>query len=259
MNQTTAPIHHILSEVQHPARVYFVRHGESEGNLRGEIQGTRDLPLTSRGVRQAEDTARWFASLELPVAAVVTSPLQRARSTAQTIAAAVHGTPVVQEALRELHAGIFTGMDFATVRKTFPREYAEFARGSWDAVPEAETGGELAARALVCWQQVVELTNSTPGAPGAPAAIIVVTHGGFLQWILKTSFGADPASPPGWMPLIRASNCGIFQYDIRPAPRWYYGQWSLMDHVVHTHNNIPPGGDTGELFHTDTPKSTREG
>ena len=250
--------HQIMAGLNRPVHIYFVRHGESEGNTRGAMQGRRDSPLTEAGRQQAAATADWFRKLGEPLAAVFSSPLSRARETARIIAGAndgigTAGEPEVLDGLLELETGIFTGLSFEEIRQRYPAEYAQFVVASWEAVPGAERTSSLAARALACWQSIVARANSSE----APA-IVAVTHGGMLQWVLKSSFGAHPESPPPWMPLVRASNCGIFQFDARPidgidqagtSVRWYYGQWSRMNCVPWESGSQPEA--PRELFHTD--------
>lgn len=85
-------------------RLYLVRHGENLANLTKEFSCRLvDYPLTPKGVLQAEQTAAYFAGL--PIDAVYTSPLKRARQTARPIAAKHNLTPIVIENLREINVG----------------------------------------------------------------------------------------------------------------------------------------------------------
>ncbi len=92
--------------------VHLVRHGQTQWNLDGRIQGqTGDIPLTTLGQRQAEAAARTLA--DRPIAAVWSSDLVRAVQTAQPIAAAV-GVPVqLDHGLREQAYGVLEGRSTA--------------------------------------------------------------------------------------------------------------------------------------------------
>ncbi len=64
-------------------KLYFIRHGESEGNKQGKIQGTMDFPLSDLGERQADAVAEFTKSLSIDQ--IYTSDLTRALHTAQAI------------------------------------------------------------------------------------------------------------------------------------------------------------------------------
>lgn len=256
--------HQIMTELTVPATFYFVRHGESEGNVAGKMQGHRDHSLTDLGRRQALGTGQWFADTGTPVDRVYASPLSRATETAQILAETAHfPTPESLPAAKELHTGLFTGLSFPEIKEQFPSEYAEFIVGSWEAVPEAESVRSLTGRALETWQTVVEAANSVGhttsdgGRSSARASIMTVTHGGMLQWIFKTSFGATPDDAHPWMPLVLASNCSVFEFTARPVEsvdrhgsptRWYYGQWSRVNFAPADESS--PGSVAREQFHT---------
>ena len=66
--------------------VYLIRHGQSEGNVRGVLQGRLDLPLTAQGHAQAMHVAARLAAL--PMETIFSSPLQRAAETAKALMSA---------------------------------------------------------------------------------------------------------------------------------------------------------------------------
>ncbi|MBN2056836.1 histidine phosphatase family protein, partial [bacterium] len=72
--------------------LYLVRHGETDYNREGRLQGIRDIPLNANGRAQAEVLRGFFGKLH--PAAVVTSPLVRAKQTAEILAA---GCPLHEE------------------------------------------------------------------------------------------------------------------------------------------------------------------
>jgi len=64
--------------------IILVRHGECEGNVKGVFRGRTDFPLNKRGLVQVQDLAQELRSF--PIKYVYTSPLSRARQTAEAIA-----------------------------------------------------------------------------------------------------------------------------------------------------------------------------
>jgi broad specificity phosphatase PhoE len=93
--------------------IAFVRHGQTELNREGRLQGRIDVPLSELGAQQADALARGYASAA--VTRVLSSPLQRARATAAAIAAP-HGLTVeVDDRLIELDYGEWDGLALTDV------------------------------------------------------------------------------------------------------------------------------------------------
>jgi probable phosphoglycerate mutase len=92
--------------------LYLIRHGENPANLTREFSYRKvDYPLTELGVRQADQTARYFASLDdgQRIDAIFSSPLKRALQTAEIIGAATGHDVAVIEEFREINCGDFDG------------------------------------------------------------------------------------------------------------------------------------------------------
>ena len=211
-------------------------------NREHRIQGHAESPLSPRGVRQAQESARWFLDQD-SIDAIYSSPLERAFETATLINAEIHTEVTRNSALVELDTGIFTNLTGSEAERRYPAEWAAFQRHSWEAVPQAESIANLAERACGYWHTLVNNANTHN-----LRAILSVTHGGTLQWLLKCSMGAYP----NWMPLIPADNCGIFHLHVRPTPRLspitteaqartphpgFYAAWKRMNHVAYVSIN----------------------
>lgn len=87
--------------------IYFVRHGTTEWMERKKIQGISDIPLSARGRKEAENTAKAFAEIELD--AVYCSPLLRAHETAAIICQSKDLQPQIIHDLCELNFGWMEG------------------------------------------------------------------------------------------------------------------------------------------------------
>ena len=90
--------------------LYFIRHGETDDNRDNLWMGRKDLPLNQTGVRQAKAAAEEIA--RMPIELIMTSPLLRARQTAELIAEQHPGVPAVRVAewLTERDFGPYEGM-----------------------------------------------------------------------------------------------------------------------------------------------------
>ena len=107
--------------------LYLVRHGATANNLEKppKLQGCRsDLDLSATGKLQAKQTADFLA--DLPFACVYSSPLQRARQTAEEIAAPHDLAIETVEALRECDVGRWEGSSWPEIQETDPEAYHRF-------------------------------------------------------------------------------------------------------------------------------------
>jgi len=147
--------------------LYLVRHGETEANRDGLGLGRGDSPLTTVGVRQAEALA--LALSGLPVAAVWSSPLRRARHTAEAIARTVGAEVEVVEALAELDVGETEGLPYAEIRRRWPTFIAAWLGPNPAAVrmPGGESLEDLATRIRPLLPRIRELE---------PSGLAIVSH-----------------------------------------------------------------------------------
>lgn len=99
-------------------KLYLVRHGQTDSNRDGVGLGRADVPLTKLGLQQAERLGERFRTIALD--RVLTSPLLRAKQTAEPLAAWSSLTPVTTQALIELDVGETEGMPFPEMREKYP-------------------------------------------------------------------------------------------------------------------------------------------
>jgi broad specificity phosphatase PhoE len=162
-------------------RLRLARHGQSVSNAVRRFQGVQDVPLSELGRRQAE--ALGAALRRRPPAAVYTSPLQRARETAE-IAAATVGVPVVAvDDLRELSLGEWEGRAVEEIRALPGDPYAQWVRDPLTASPP---GGEplpaVQARVLAAVARI-------QAGHGGGDDVLVVCHGGVISAYLAHWLG----------------------------------------------------------------------
>jgi broad specificity phosphatase PhoE len=125
----------------------LLRHGETEWNRVGRLQGRDDSPLTARGLAQADALAAVCATLG--VKRVLASPLGRARITAERIAAACGAAPLLRDGLAEMSFGVCAGLTLDDVRARFPGLLEARERDRWEhRWPEGEGYVDVLPRAL---------------------------------------------------------------------------------------------------------------
>ncbi|MDI3339751.1 MAG: histidine phosphatase family protein [Sphaerobacter sp.] len=178
--------------------IILVRHGETEANNHGVLHGRTDLPLTERGRLQAALVAERLASVP-GVSALLTSPLQRALATAETIGRRLGLRPTVDHELRELDFGDFEGWTFQDIRERHPELFARLVDvHDLDAgFPNGETRRQFHSR--------VRRAFETLRQRYAASRVIVVAHNGVIASGLAQLLSGDPNKWDQFM----VANCSI--------------------------------------------------
>lgn len=178
------------------SRVILVRHGETEWNRDGRIQGQLDTALSDVGRVQARKVARRLAKES--VVAVYSSDLARARETAAIIAEPHGLAPILRTELREGCFGGWQGLTLAEVQERFADNYAAVRQDPVYGRPvDGECVAEVADRGLLLVQEVVRTH------PGRTA--VLVTHGGTIKAIVCRLLAMDLACR--WRFVV--DNCGL--------------------------------------------------
>ena len=194
-------------ETPQATRVILVRHGQSSYNSQKRIQGRCDKSvLTEKGRDQASKIGAALSSLTFN--AIYSSPLQRAKETAEIVRSSLDAPPELQtpDTLREVDLPLWEEMHKSEVKEKFPEEYRcwkekphEFRmllakpEGTIDHFPVLA----LYEQANSFWQDIL------PRHRGQ--TILIVAHNGINRCLLGTALGISPACYHS----IQQSNCGV--------------------------------------------------
>lgn len=185
--------------------VVIIRHGQSQGNAEGRFGGHTDTPLSPRGRRQAQATAKALASEKF--AAIYSSDLPRAIETADPLAKLV-GVPLeATESLRERSVGVMEGLTFEEAAEQHPEQYQALLRRDFEHVL---VGGESYRQTLDrASRQLDEAIEQHKGG-----RIALFAHTGTICILILHLMGAldAPDLKPVW---IATANCGIARFDMR--------------------------------------------
>lgn len=169
-------------------RILLARHGETEWNKIGRVQGWTDIPLSAVGEAQADRLAERLR--ETPLAAVYSSALERAMQTAEPIARQ-HGLTVqTLPGLREKGYGRWEGL----TREDLERDWAELwhqyhtLRLLDTRVPDGETWPEVCLRVVESLQQVLA------AHPGPDETVLLVGHGASARALVLEALQAPLAT-----------------------------------------------------------------
>jgi len=200
-----------------PLHILLLRHGQTDANATGVLQGHLPVPLNELGRRQADLLARRVARHRPRVTALVSSDLARAAQTAEPVAAACGLAPVYDAAWRERGFGQLEGTHVGE------REIWRAAHGEADP-PGAETLADFRAR-------VQGALLSVARQLAGHEAVAVVTHGGPVGIVLRLladgtlpSAGAAPAAEG-----VRPGNCSVLELIVE------HGAWRVacVNDVAH--------------------------
>lgn len=154
---------------------YLIRHGESQYNAEGRIQGQTDIPLSEIGQRQAQAIAKAFDQIKLD--AVICSPLQRAAQTAAPLAERQRLPAQPMDEFKEIHAGIFAGLLWGEIEVKYPEYARPWSEQHPDfVIPGGESRRQLMERGERALRKVQALNLQQ---------VAIVAHGGVLCAGLK--------------------------------------------------------------------------
>jgi broad specificity phosphatase PhoE len=158
--------------------IFLARHGESDWNVEKRFQGHSDRPLTERGRKQARALADLVGAEKID--AVYTSPLSRARETAEIVAARAGLEAVALPELREVDTGSWSGLSRADVEARFPEGFTRWRSGGsgWE---DGESYEEMAERVIGALRKIAE--------DHPDGRVLVISHGGPIRAIHAAAEG----------------------------------------------------------------------
>ena len=174
------------------------RHGQTEWNINLRLQGTADTHLNQSGIDQVEMAAAVIGEWDL----LLTSPLSRARQSAEIISKAIGLEPVVSERLLERSFGIGEGMTY----EQWHQRYSKL-----DQIPGAESEFSVFRRSQ---KLLDEIQTEHCGK-----RVLVVTHGALIRFVLNLV--TDNQFPPKGERLMNAS-----LHTFRFSDSWRLDRWS---------------------------------
>src|SRR5665213_952335 len=161
--------------------IYYIRHGETEWNADGRLQGTQDIPLNDLGREQAAHAGGILVDLfardrrSENSLAFVASPLGRARSTMELVRGALRLPPhdyAIDDRLREIGYGHWEGSTLSQMQASDPEVFAARQAAKWTVPPPGgESYAEVQAR-ISAWYH------------GLTADTVALAHGGTARALM---------------------------------------------------------------------------
>jgi broad specificity phosphatase PhoE len=171
--------------------IYYIRHGETEWNAEGRLQGAQDIPLNDLGRKQAVSAGSILAHLlardrrSEQSLSFVASPLGRARSTMELVRGVLRLPPFdysIDDRLREIGYGRWEGSTLAQMQASDPELFARRQADKWTvAPPDGESYASVQIRVRDWYDQ---LSMDT----------VAVAHGGTARALMVALGIETPAS-----------------------------------------------------------------
>ncbi len=179
--------------------VCFLRHGQTDWNLQFKMQGREEVPLNETGIAQARDSAEGFKDAltraGISWTKIISSPLSRARDTAEIIKDAVGCE--------------YFGIDERVIERDFGEMsglvYEEYSRATFNNVPEIKTVETIESL-------MDRLNDFIRDNVSAGERVLIVTHGAVTRIFARNSEKSDKI-PPDFEHSIGNCHCVLYTYD----------------------------------------------
>lgn len=191
------------------------RHGQTDYNSQGRIQGRVDVPLNETGRDQARRAAEDIAALG--PTRIVSSPLIRARDTAEALASLTGLSVEIDEGLAEKSFGDWEGLKAADIKEQWPEHYATWRAGG--DLPQFRIEGRRQTA-----ERVGEALKAIVAGSQKDDIIVAVSHGAATNLGATYLLGMDAQQ---WFGLRGMSNCcyALLRTNKRP-PGWAVVTWN---------------------------------
>lgn len=202
-----------------PCTLWLIRHGETDWNLAGRMQGHLEVPLNETGRRQARLLAQRLGREPHRFAALLSSDLGRARETAEDIGRVLQLVPSIRPALRERNFGVLARLTMAEAEVSEPGLFALMrARDTRFVPPGGESLAQLSARVQ---DELVQIGLRWPGEQ-----VLVVSHGGAIDIAWRAATGTELSVKRGHDLLNASINRVVFD-----GTRFELAGWGDVAHL----------------------------
>jgi len=173
--------------------VYYIRHGETDWNVAGRLQGRRDIPLNARGRTQANHCGEILRDLfaergrDPATLDYASSPLGRARETMALVRAAMGLAPEgyrIEPQLAEISFGDWEGFTIAQLHARDPQGIAQREHDKWHFLPPGGESYKMVSARMRVWYDTLDRDT------------VAIAHGGTARGLMATLGIARPAAAP---------------------------------------------------------------
>lgn len=187
-------------------KIYFVRHGQTNWNKIGKIQGALDIPLNQTGIEEANKLGKFlFNNEEIKPNYLYTSPLKRAKKTAKIISSYINIPIKIENGFKEIDLGDWDGMSWEVIKREQKEYYHQWLNDIGNVcTPNGENYFEAGRRGIDTLKKILKDKDDN-------SEVMIVSHSGMIKTILCLFSGV----PFIKRRMYEMGNCGIvvFNYD----------------------------------------------
>lgn len=156
-------------------KLFLIRHGQTDWNIKGKIQGSCDIELNDTGIIQAEELSNKVLENKYEFSRIYSSPQKRAVRTAEILSKVTNVDYISMEGLEEINLGEWEGLSWAEVKEKFPTEYDEwYINRRYTKPPKGESYQDMVERVLTAIHKIINENCDN---------VVIVTHSAVIMCI----------------------------------------------------------------------------
>lgn len=165
-------------------KLYFIRHGQTDWNVKGKIQGSYDSELNDIGIKQAEELSKKVLESNIKFSKIYSSKQKRALKTAEVLSEVTSVEYLPVEGLEEINLGDWEGFSWNEVKEKYSKKYEKwYINRRYTKAPNGEAYQDMLERVLDAIHKIID-TNSDN--------VVIVTHSAVIMclqcYITNTPF-----------------------------------------------------------------------
>jgi len=154
-------------------KLYLIRHGRTEWNVEGKIQGSTDIELNAEGLIQAVQLSEKIRNLNYRFSGIYSSPQKRAVQTAEILSRETEMDYRTKYGLEEINLGEWEGLSWSEVQQTYPKEFKYwFENRQYAKPPKGESYQEMIDRVLSALNEIIMEINED---------VVIITHSAVIM------------------------------------------------------------------------------
>ncbi|MEG2290642.1 MAG: histidine phosphatase family protein [Clostridium sp.] len=165
-------------------RLFLIRHGQTDWNLKGKIQGSYDIELNDTGIKQAKELGNKIIGENYKFSKIYSSSQIRAVRTSEILSETTNIEYITIKGLEEINLGEWEGLSWTEVQAKYPVEYEEwYINRRYTKPPKGEAYEEMLERVITAIYKIINENSND---------VAIVTHSAVIMclqcYITNTSF-----------------------------------------------------------------------
>lgn len=200
-------------------KLYLIRHGQTDWNVLGKIQGSTDIELNETGISQAEELSKKILEDNYKFFKIYSSPQKRAVKTAEILSKATNIEYIAVDALAEINLGEWEGLSWAEVKEKHIQEFDKWYKNRRHTkAPMGESYEDMLQRVLKEMCKIIKENKND---------VAIITHSAIVMcmqcYLTNTPFDK--------MTKFKAENTSIIEIDGDLVMEKYMKDYGVEDSI----------------------------